>query len=123
MPVDLTLEKILREHRGRQPQSSQGCEWVNATHPAGVPWRAWSAQRRSLVRAEKKVGNVRLGWHGFPHTYSTLLNEYGTDAKVQQELLRHADVLTTMNIYTTPVPERLSKAGRKVVRLVLPTDA
>jgi len=49
------------------------------------------------------------------------LNEYGTDVKVQQELLRHADIRTTLNIYTTAVPERLRKANRKVVRLLLPT--
>jgi site-specific recombinase XerD len=55
------------------------------------------------------------------HTYSTLLNEYGTDVKVQQELLRHADIRTTMNIYTTALPERLRKANLKVVRLLLPT--
>ena len=33
----------------------------------------------------------------------------------------HADIRTTMNIYTTAVPERLRKANRKVVRLLLPT--
>ncbi len=49
-----------------------------------------------------------------PHlanTYSSLLNEHGTDVKVQQELLRHADIRTTMNIYTRAVPERLRTAG------------
>ena len=67
------------------------------------------------------MGIERLGWHSFRHTYSTLLNEYCTDVKVQQELLRHADIRTTMNIYTTAVPERLRRANRKVVRLLLPT--
>jgi integrase len=70
------------------------------------------------MRPSADVG--RLGWHSFRHTYSTLLNEYGTDM-VQQELLRHADIRTTMNIYTRAVPERLRKANRKVVRLLLPT--
>ena len=121
IPVDLTLEKVLREHRGRQPQSLQGCEWVFPSSRTGMPWHAWTAQRRWLVRAGKKAGIERLGWHAFRHTYSTLLNEYGTDVKVQQELLRHADIRTTMNIYTTAVPERLRKANRKVVRLLLPT--
>jgi integrase len=45
----------------------------------------------------------------------TLLTE------VQQELLRHADIRTTMNIYTRAVPERLREANSKVVRLLLPT--
>jgi len=49
------------------------------------------------------------------------LNEFGTDVKVQQELLRHADIRTTINIYTRAVPERLWEANSKVVRLLLPT--
>ena len=69
----------------------------------------------------RKVGVGRLGWHAFRHTYSTLLNEYGTDIKVQQGLLRHADIRTTMNIYTRAVPARLREANSKAVRLLLPT--
>jgi integrase len=117
IPVDLALERILREHRSRLPQSLQACDWVFPSERTGMPWHAWTAQRRWLVRAGKKAGIERLGWH----TYSTLLNEWGTDVKVQQELLRHADIRTTLNIYTTAVPERLRKANRKVVRLFLPT--
>jgi integrase len=44
------------------------------------------------MRVGEKVGVGRLGWHAFRHTYSTLLNEHGADIKVQQELLRHADI-------------------------------
>jgi site-specific recombinase XerD len=44
------------------------------------------------------------------------------DLKVQQELLRHADIRTTMNIYTHTVPAALRKANSKVVRLVLPAQ-
>jgi len=40
---------------------------------------------------------------------------------VQQELVRHADVRTTMNIYTQAVPAALREANSKVVRMVLPS--
>ena len=36
----------------------------------------------------------------FPYTYSTMLRSAGRDIMVQQELLRHANIQTTMNIYT-----------------------
>lgn len=121
MPVDLALEKLLREYRRRQPLPLQESEWVFVSKRTGMPSHPWSAQRRWLLRAGEKVGTGRLGWHAFRHTYSTLLNEHGTDLKVQQELLRHADIRTTMNIYTTAVPERLRSANSKVVRLLLPT--
>ena len=121
MPVDLALEKLLREYRRRLPCSLQESAWVFASKRTGMPSHPWSAQRRWLLRAGEKVGVGRLGWHAFRHTYSTLLNEHGTDVKVQQELLRHADIRTTMNIYTRAVPERLRKANSKLVRLLLPT--
>ena len=120
MPVDLALEKILRAHRRRFPSSLQS-QWVFPSKRTGMPAHPWSAQRRWLLRAGEKVGAMRLGWHAFRHTYSTLLNEHGTDVKVQQELLRHADIRTTMNVYTRAVPERLRKANSKLVRLLLPT--
>ena len=121
MPVDLALEKLLREYRRRLPSSLQESEWLFASKRTGMPSHPWSAQRRWLLRAGEKVGVGRLGWHAFRHTYSTLLNEHGTDVKVQQELLRHADIRTTMNIYTRAVPERLRRANSKLVRLLLPT--
>jgi len=121
MPVDPALEKLLREHRRRNPSSLQEGEWLFASKRTGMPSDPWSAQRRWLLRAGEKVGVGRLSWHAFRHTYSTLLNEHGTDLKVQQELLRHADIRTTMNIYTRAVPERLRRANSKLVRLLLPT--
>jgi hypothetical protein len=38
----------------------------------------------------------------------------------QQELLRHADIQTTMNIYTQAVSEAKRDAVNKVVRMILP---
>ena len=121
VPVDLALERVLREHRRASPVSLTESSWVFVSSRTGRPPHPWTAERRWLLPAGRKVGIERLGWHSFRHTYSTLLNEYGTDVKVQQELLRHADIRTTMNLYTTAVPERLRRANRKVVRLLLPT--
>ena len=121
VPVDLALERVLREHRRASPVSLTESSWVFVSSRTGRPLHPWTAERHWLLPAGKRVGIERLGWHSFRHTYSTLLNEYGTDVKVQQELLRHADIRTTMNLYTTAVPERLRRANRKVVRLLLPT--
>jgi site-specific recombinase XerD len=45
---------------------------------------------------------IRGKWfqNTFRHTYSTLLSEHGDDVKVVQELMRHAKLSTTMEIYT-----------------------
>jgi hypothetical protein len=49
---------------------------------------------------------------------STMLRSAGTDIKVQQELLRHANIQTTMNIYTQAVSDQKRVANSKVVEMV-----
>ncbi|HEX3322060.1 MAG TPA: tyrosine-type recombinase/integrase, partial [Terriglobales bacterium] len=73
-----------------------------------------------LKPAATRAGIGKIGWHTFRHTYSTMLRSAGTDIKVQQELLRHANIQTTMNIYTQAVSDDKRAANRKVVEMVLP---
>jgi integrase len=79
-------------------------------------------QENRLVPAAKKIWIGRIGWHTFRHSHSTLLHSLGVDLKVQQELLRHADIRTTLNIYTQAVPGALREAKSKVVRLLIPAQ-
>ena len=120
MPVDAILAELLLEHRSRNEAWAHGNPWVFASPRTGKPSHPWSASRTWLWPAGVKAGVGRIGWHTFRHSYSTLLNEQGTDLKVQQSLLRHADIRTTMNIYTKAVPERLRQANSKVVSILLP---
>jgi hypothetical protein len=48
-----------------------------------------------------------------------MLRSAGTDIKVQQELLRHANIQTTMNIYAQAVTDPKRAANSKVVEMVL----
>jgi hypothetical protein len=52
----------------------------------------------------------KVGWHTLRHTYSSLLRSLRTDVKVQQALLRHADVSTTLNMCTQAVSEQKREA-------------
>ena len=72
--------------------------------------------KRAAVRA--KI-TKRVGWHTLRHTYSTLLRANGTDIKVQQELLRHANVQTTLQVYTQAISEQKRAANAKVVGQLL----
>ncbi len=49
------------------------------------------------------------------HTYSILLHALGTTPTVQKELLRHANIQTTLNFYTKAVSEAGREAASKVV--------
>jgi integrase len=57
-------------------------------------------QKKHLKRAAKAAGiGTDIGWHTFRHAYRSWLDETGAPIKVQQELMRHASIQTTMNVY------------------------
>jgi hypothetical protein len=47
----------------------------------------------------------------------------GVDVKVAQELLRHADSRTTLDIYTRAVSQQKRDASTKLVEILLPMGA
>jgi len=122
MPLDRLLAEKLREHKKKFASFGNSETWVFANPETGRPYWPGRIQENWLVPAAQKAGLGRIGWHTFRHSHSTLLHALGVDLKVQQELLRHADVRTTMNIYTQAVPTALREANSKVVRLVLPAQ-
>ena len=60
-----------------------------------------------------------IGWHSFRHSLATNLRSLGVDVKVAQELLRHANSRTTMDIYTHAVSAQKHEATRRIVELLL----
>ncbi len=122
MPLDRSLAERLRQHKARVAPLAKCEDWIFANPKTGKPYWPGRIQENWLVPAAEKAGIGRIGWHSFRHSHSTLLHALGVDLKVQQELLRHADVRTTMNIYTQAVPSALREANSKVVRLVLPAQ-
>lgn len=68
-----------------------------------------------LKPAAAKAEIGKIGWHTFRHTYSTLLHALGRKPAVQKELLRHADIQTTLNIYTQAISGEKCEAAAKVV--------
>jgi len=78
-------------------------DWVFAsTLMAGrQPYWPDSLLRRVIRPAALKAGiTKRIGRHIFRHSFSTLLRANGEDIKVVQELLRHANSRTTLDLYT-----------------------
>ena len=53
------------------------------------------------------------------HTYISWLDAVGTTVAVQQKLMRHADIRTTMNTYGDVVTDEMAQAEGKVARLAL----
>jgi integrase len=101
MPLDRSLAETLRQHQLRSTSPVNSEDWVFANPETGKPFWPGRVQENWLVPAATKAGLGRIGWHTFRHSHSTLLHALGVDLKVQQELLRHADIRTTMNRIST----------------------
>jgi len=72
-----------------------------------------------LQRAADAANLGHLRSHAFRHTYRTWLDSVGTPVGVQQRLMRHADIRTTMNIYGDAVTPDMREAHGKIVGLAL----
>ena len=54
------------------------------------------------------------GWHAFRRGLATNLHRLGVSDKVIQQILRHANVTTTINIYVKMVTQDAEEAMRKL---------
>lgn len=121
LPLDPVLAEILFTWKGAS-EFGEETDWVFASPQKGgdFPLRSTSVLEKHVKPAAITAGIGNVGWHTFRHTYSSMLRQLGVDLKVQQELLRHADVRTTLNIYTQAHSEQKREAHSSVVRMVLP---
>ena len=76
-------------------------------------------QRRWFQKAASDAGIGKLGTHSVRHTYRAWLDAVGTPIAVQQKLMRHADIRTTMNVYGDVVTDDMTVASGKVAGLAL----
>jgi integrase len=99
-------------------------DWVWASpHKQGRdPFWPQTIMRRFVQPAAAAVGiTKRIGWHTFRHTFSTLIKSLGVDAKVVQELMRHASFRTTMDGYTQALDEPKRQAQERLANLIMRT--
>lgn len=114
LPLDWELAKILLTHKAKSAYKSDS-DFVFASDSGKVRWPE-SILADYLKPAAAKAGIGGIGWHMFRHTYSTLLHSLGTRPAVQKELLRHADIRTTMNVYTQAISDEKRAAASKLAR-------
>lgn len=83
-----------------------------------LPW-SYTGVKEELQRAADAAGIGHLRSHAFRHTYRTWLDSVGTPVGVQQKLMRHSDIRTTMNIYGDAATPDMREASGKVAMLAL----
>ena len=82
--------------------------------PWSYPW-VWKVFQKTATAAQ--IG--KLATHTMRHTYRSWLDAAGTSIAVQQKLMRHSDIRTTLNIYGDVVRDEMAQANAKVARIAL----
>jgi integrase len=117
--VDKELLDVLKLWR-QKTQFSTDEDWLFASPVklGRLPY-SYTGFWRELDRAATVAGIGHVGTHAFRHTYRSWLDAVGTSIAVQQKLMRHSDIRTTMNIYGDVVTDEMGQAHSKVVGLAL----
>jgi integrase len=117
----IASELLVALQRWRQAATCSGpVDWMFAS-PAQLGKLPWSYDQvwRVYQKAAKAAGIGGLGTHALRHTFRTWLDSVGTPVGVQQKLMRHADIRTTMNVYGDVVTADMAEAHGKIVGLAL----
>jgi integrase len=114
VPLDPAFAAVLKHWKGGQTSGL-----VFPSPVTGGCYYAGIIQRQILKPKGEKIGVTGLGWHTFRHTYRSLLDETGAPIGVQQKLMRHSNVATTMNVYGNSTLRAKQQANSKVVQMVM----
>jgi len=114
IPLDPVFAQLLLDWRGDRKDGL-----VFPSHVTGQCYYSGIIQRQILKPRGEEVGILGLGWHTFRHTYRSLLDETGAPVGVQQKLMRHSNVATTMNVYGNSTLRAKQDANSKVVQMLI----
>lgn len=117
MPVDPQIAEALLTFR-RQAVYIGPHDYIFAGDNGKPRWHGIMLTDH-IKPAAMRAGIGKVGWHTFRHTFSSILHQGGTSMAVQKELLRHADIQTTMNIYTQAVSTAKREAVHRVAEVLL----
>jgi len=91
-----------------------------ANPATGKPYHQEQIQKNHLTKAATAVEiKGGIGWHTFRHSYRSWMDDTGAPLTFEQELMRHASVPTTMNVYGKAMTDSKRQAHSKVVQMVL----
>lgn len=119
MSIDPELQEVLKLWKQISQFRTEG-DWLFAS-PVQLGRLPWSYPHvlRVFHKAAERAGIGKLPTHTLRHSYRSWLDAVGTSIAVQQKLMRHSDIRTTMNLYGDVVTDEMAQAHSKVVGLAL----
>jgi integrase len=118
LPLDPDVATILLEWKRLCPETAGN--WVFPSPRTSKPYDSSSLRKKVLKPAAQRAKIAgAIGWHSLRHSYRAWLDETGAPLGVQQKLMRHANISTTMNVYGGAFMDAKRKANTSVVQRVL----
>jgi len=118
LPLDAQLIERLLEYRTKCHPTSEG--WLFSNPRTDKPYHQGQIQKTHLKTAATAAGiQGKVGWHTFRHGYRSFLDSTNAPLGVQKELMRHASISTTMNVYGRAMSDGKRLANSNVVGMVL----
>jgi len=115
LPMHQELAAVIEQWR-KDEKPING--WVFGSIITGRPYWQGTLQQDHLIPAGKKIGVQSLGWHDFRHTYRAMMGELEIPAEMQQTLMRHADISTTLSYGGKPGAHKTRKFNTQVVEML-----
>lgn len=116
--------EALHRHRARQNEErlAYGPLWTDNglvfARPGGEPIRGQHITERMFKPMLKRAGLPNIRFHDLRHTAATLLLSQGVPAKVVSEMLGHASVAFTLQVYAHVLPSMQKDAAAAVQRVL-----
>jgi integrase len=111
LPLAKPILDALRAYRPATKES----EWLFPSPRTGGPRSQSMLLTKGLKPVARELGLGNVGFHSLRHACRSWLSSGGAAVGTQKDLLRHADVSTTMNVYGSALTDDMRKAHNKLV--------
>lgn len=117
LPLEPVEVEMLRSWRG-QTEFTEATDYIFASpHSGGEKPYHYTSFMWKLGQATAAAKIPKIGTHSFRHTYRAWGGEAGIQPATLKDMMRHANIATTMDVYGGTVPEALREAHGKVVKM------
>jgi Site-specific recombinase XerD len=120
IPLSETALRLVREWTAHATDTQP--EALLFATRLGTPIAPHNVLRRAIFPACKRLGLPRATWLTFRRTYSSWSHDMGVPGKVVAQLMGHASVDTTLNVYTQvldgSVRDAVEKIGGELITIV-----
>jgi integrase len=100
LPISASLVKALKAYK-----PGVKSEWLFPSRITGGPRSADMILKDYIRPAAAKLTLPKIGWHTFRHSYRAWIGGGNATMSQQKDMMRHADLSTTMGYGGTPVEE------------------